>query len=671
MKYRKEIDGLRALAVLPVILFHAGFTTFSGGFVGVDIFFVISGYLITTIIVDEMDKGSFSLLNFYERRARRVLPALFFVMLCTLPFAWFWMRPQDLKSFSQSLEAVPLFGSNVLFYLTSGYFDTASELKPLLHTWSLAVEEQYYVLFPIFLMLAWKLGKKWIITLLALVAIVSAIAAQWGSATHPFFTFYLLPTRGFEILIGALISLYINRILITNKVYFQSVSLAGLALVLYAIFAFDKNTPSPSLYTLIPTVGAGLILVFANNKNIVGKLLGSKLFVGIGLISYSAYLWHQPLLAFARLRSINEPSALLLGLLATLSILMGYLSWKYIENPFRNKSITSQKRIFIYGFTGSLFFISIGLLGHFTLGIPSRLKIPVEVAESIVGTKIREKCDINFDTKTGKNIDFCSLGDTKKSNITLAIFGDSHSEAILPALDVIGKERMQKYSHIGLGGCPPLLNVDVVKGNWQPKVCEYLSTKQYNFVKENKVKNVLLVGRWSLYTDGKYDNSGIYHLVSNKDTAISRNTSRLVFEKSLKETIENYQKIGVNVFVLAQVPQQKIAGDYFYQKLYLFNEKDKQKAIYSSSISNDEHLKLQNFNRNVISELQKELKFTYIQLDKEFCDDEKCYLGTDVKSKYKDDNHVSISGALSLYNSLNFYIKTSPSRKIKIKEWEQ
>ncbi|MDA9194804.1 acyltransferase [Burkholderiales bacterium] len=211
MKYRKEIDGLRALAVLPVILFHAGFTTFSGGFVGVDIFFVISGYLITTIIVDEMDKDSFSLLNFYERRARRILPALFFVMLCTLPFAWFSMFPQDLKSFSQSLVAVPLFASNVHFWLTSGYFDTASELKPLLHTWSLAVEEQYYVLFPLFLMLAWELGKKWIISLLIIVAIVSVSAAQYGSTNHPSFSFYVLPTRAFEILIGALISLYINH----------------------------------------------------------------------------------------------------------------------------------------------------------------------------------------------------------------------------------------------------------------------------------------------------------------------------------------------------------------------------------------------------------------------------------------------------------------------------
>ena len=211
MRYRREIDGLRALAVVPVILFHAGFSTFSGGFVGVDVFFVISGYLITTIIVDELGKGSFTLLNFYERRARRILPALFFVMLFTLPFAWFWMLPPDLKSFSQSLVSVALFASNLFFGLKSGYFDTTTELKPLLHTWSLAVEEQYYILFPVFLMLAWKFGKKWIISMLVMVGIISVLAAQWGSTTYPSYNFFFLPTRGFEILIGALISFIINH----------------------------------------------------------------------------------------------------------------------------------------------------------------------------------------------------------------------------------------------------------------------------------------------------------------------------------------------------------------------------------------------------------------------------------------------------------------------------
>ena len=198
MYYRREIDGLRAVAVLPVILFHAGFELFSGGFVGVDVFFVISGYLITTIIINEMDDGKFSLLNFYERRARRILPALFFVVLCCIPFAWFLLLPSDMKDFSQSLVAVSTFSSNILFWRESGYFDTAAELKPLLHTWSLAVEEQFYILFPLFLMAAWRFGKRAIVwTLIASFAISLAVA-HWGAYNKPGDAFFLLPTRAWE-----------------------------------------------------------------------------------------------------------------------------------------------------------------------------------------------------------------------------------------------------------------------------------------------------------------------------------------------------------------------------------------------------------------------------------------------------------------------------------------
>ncbi len=200
MEYRREIDGLRAVAVIPVILFHAGFNTFSGGFVGVDVFFVISGYLITSIIVAEKNAGSFTLLNFYERRARRILPALLFVMLACLPFAWLWLPPVDLKYFSESVAAVPLFASNILFWRTTNYFAPPAELIPLLHTWSLAVEEQYYVIFPLFLLVAWRLGKTRIAAFLFFVTIVSLAAAQALSAVKPAATFFLLPMRGWEIL---------------------------------------------------------------------------------------------------------------------------------------------------------------------------------------------------------------------------------------------------------------------------------------------------------------------------------------------------------------------------------------------------------------------------------------------------------------------------------------
>ena len=208
MEYRREIDGLRALAVLPVILFHAGFQTFSGGFVGVDVFFVISGYLITSIILTELEQGKFSIINFYERRARRILPALFLVMFACLPFAFLWLNPRDLNTFSESVIAVVTFVSNMFFWRKSGYFQNAAELNPLLHTWSLAVEEQYYVLFPLFLMFAWRIGTKWILTLLVIVFCVSLGTAEWFSISKPAAVFFLLPTRGWELLIGAFIAFY-------------------------------------------------------------------------------------------------------------------------------------------------------------------------------------------------------------------------------------------------------------------------------------------------------------------------------------------------------------------------------------------------------------------------------------------------------------------------------
>lgn len=378
MKYRREIDGLRAVAVLPVIFYHAELEAFSGGFVGVDVFFVISGYLITTIILTEKEKGTFSLVKFYERRARRILPALFFVMLCCLPFAWLWLLPNHLKEFSQSLTAVSLFSSNILFWRETGYFATAAELKPLLHTWSLAVEEQYYVLFPLFLMLTWRLRKRLIFCALMGLSIVSLAIAHWGAYNDAKAAFFLLPTRGWELAIGALIGFYFlyrkeqAELIASHKVTSEGLGFIGLALICYSVFAFDKSTPFPSFYALIPTVGTALIIVFSTSKSLVGRLLGTKLMVGIGLLSYSTYLWHQPLLVFERHRSQNDLSISLLLTLSALSIVLAYVSWRFVEMPFRNKNAISSKNIFLFAFLGSVFFFAIGLAGLCTNGFDSR-----------------------------------------------------------------------------------------------------------------------------------------------------------------------------------------------------------------------------------------------------------------------------------------------------------
>jgi peptidoglycan/LPS O-acetylase OafA/YrhL len=374
MQYRREIDGLRALAVVPVILFHAGFSAFSGGFVGVDVFFVISGYLITSIIISEQLQGSFTLAGFYERRARRILPALFLVLACTLPFAWLWLLPAEMKSFSESLIAVSVFASNIFFWRTSGYFDSDAELQPLLHTWSLAVEEQYYVFFPLLLILLVRVPRRWLASLLAVAALVSLAMAQLAVAVRPTATFYLLPTRGWELMIGALVALYLlNRPHPPQQRWLdETLAASGLLLISVGIFAFDRQTPFPSAYTLVPTVGAALIIVFALPATWVGKLLGSRGFVGIGLVSYSAYLWHQPLLALARQEALEEPPRWLLASLAGASLILAFLSWRYVERPFRTRGRFSRREIFALGLAGSALVAAIGLAGMRTGGFEGR-----------------------------------------------------------------------------------------------------------------------------------------------------------------------------------------------------------------------------------------------------------------------------------------------------------
>ena len=347
MKYRPEIDGLRAVAVLPVILFHAGFSLFSGGFVGVDVFFVISGFLITTIIVREMEKGAFSLSYFYERRIRRIFPALFLVIACSIPFAVLTLVPDDMRSFSGSVIAAASFWSNIFFWLQTGYFDQQAELKPLLHTWSLAVEEQYYIFFPPVLMVLWRWGLHAIIYFLAFVFVASLAVAQWGSYYQPAATFFLLPTRGWELLVGAFAALYLHKKPFPqNRVLQETGSLLGLGLILYSIFAFDKGTPFPGLWALIPTVGTALIILFSGPQTLTYRLLSLKGFVLIGLISYSAYLWHQPLFAFTRHYLPTEPSHTLMLALSAVTLPLSYLSWKYVETPFRDKHKFTRKHIF-------------------------------------------------------------------------------------------------------------------------------------------------------------------------------------------------------------------------------------------------------------------------------------------------------------------------------------
>lgn len=489
MKYRREIDGLRALAVIPVMLYHAGFKTFSGGFVGVDVFFVISGYLITSIIVNDLQKGTFSLISFYERRARRILPALFLVIAVCVPFAWVFLSRQDLSAFSRSVAAVSVYLSNFFFWREGGYFNTASELKPLLHTWSLAVEEQYYLLFPLFLILAWRFCRRWIAVLLATIGLTSLVAAQWAAYHKPKADFFLLPTRAWELAIGAVIALYLagdRKVAVSSKAG-QALSFGGLLLILVSVFTLNSDTPFPSVYALLPTVGAALVILVGTANTWVGTFLGGRIPVGIGLISYSAYLWHQPMLAFAR-HMVSEPSALFRGILCVTAFVLAFLSWRLVEQPFRVRKRFSRAAIFRFSAIGSAVLLSIGLvsarafdpnLNHGgemvlakTLTLHPAIRVPGTIEERIF---IRDRIqveDLNPNVIVVGSSRAMQIGeDTLHDNVLNLSVSGASVEDLVAIADLAA--RKFRPSVLLVGADPWLFNCESGEDHWKALQPEY------------------------------------------------------------------------------------------------------------------------------------------------------------------------------------------------------
>ena len=375
MKYRPEIDGLRALAITSVVLFHADLPFIRGGFLGVDIFFVISGYLITTIILTDVNAGKFSFQRFYERRARRILPALFLVMATTLPLGYFLMMPDEYKNFGQSVLATAVFSNNILLSLTSDYWALVSEFKPFLHTWSLSVEEQYYAIFPVIVIALSMFRQRVTFYTLIGLTVISLAAAVWGTVHTPTAAFYLLHTRAWEILFGAIAAYLMahSGIRLGSHWAQEGAGLVGLVAIVVSVVVLDGEYRSPGITTIIPTLGATLIILFAKDGTFAQRLLGSRPFVAIGLVSYSWYLWHQPIFAFARIYSVEPLSTGLFLALAGMSLLLAYLTWRFVERPFRNSSVVSRPAIWAFAVTGSACAIVSGYYLNATYGMAWRV----------------------------------------------------------------------------------------------------------------------------------------------------------------------------------------------------------------------------------------------------------------------------------------------------------
>jgi peptidoglycan/LPS O-acetylase OafA/YrhL len=433
--YRPEIDGLRAIAVGAVILYHAqitilGHQPFKGGFIGVDIFFVISGYLITFIILKELiTTGSFSFKHFYERRIRRILPALLFVMLVSLPFAWMYLLPGSFIDFSKSILYSLGFSSNYYFWYSGYQYGAESGfLKPFLHTWSLSVEEQYYIIFPIVLLIVFKYFRQYLIHILIFGFIISLELADWGSRNHSSFNFYVLPTRMWELLAGSILAYF--EITKGYRSKHQTLNLIlpiiGLLLIGHSILFFNDKMFHPSFYTLSPIIGVCLIIWFSHKDELITKILSLKLFVGIGLISYSLYLWHYPIFALSKIVEFTGGGA---GVFKKLSLgflilIVSIFSYYFVEKPFRNKN-NKFKVIF------SLIAIFISVLMIFNFRVIQKDGYPNRVPEILRGDSSEPLTLLK--NQKGKNcytlIEGCNFNTS--SNKKVYIIGDSHVASLM------------------------------------------------------------------------------------------------------------------------------------------------------------------------------------------------------------------------------------------------
>lgn len=665
MQYRPEIDGLRALAVLPVIFFHAGFEVFQGGFVGVDVFFVISGYLIASLIFKEISNNQFSLLSFYERRSRRLLPALFMVMFCSLILSWQILSPSDLKSFGQSLFAVSLFSSNILFWLQSGYFDAAAELKPLLHTWSLAVEEQYYIFFPLFMIIFWKKGFKLIIFLLVLIFIASLSLAQWGAYYYPDATFYLLPARIWELLLGVFVATFLrNKGFYSSRITNQIFSLLGFSLIIFAIVYLKKSTPYPSLYALIPTLGTVFLIIFTTSGTLIYKLFTSRPLVLIGLISYSAYLWHQPLFAFLRHRLMTEPSEIILFTICIFSLVLAFFTWKFIEQPFRNKKIISTKTIIISSFSGILFFSLIGLIMHFDYRLIK--KFPDEVLQvqeirlnSINSTKACES-SLSQDT-LNKIFSDCLIGKLDQAP-SFALIGDSHARSLIPALENSSYKKGLSGINLTHASCFPSLGESfyIPLDSVQRKCIKARENIKTMIVRNILPKEILIFARWTItFEQSRFDNKegGIEHGASAVYS--SKYMQNKSYKESITQDIEDLVSLlkdnGHEVTIIYPTPEAGWDPAKMLIKYYQYNEVETISNLFASTSSKVF------FERNqqtltVIDELVENFSLKRFVTHKYFCDlpsyEGRCLTIFKNLPLYYDDDHLSLYGGMLITDEI-------------------
>ena len=556
LTHRPEVDGLRTLAIAPVVLYHAGVPGIPGGFVGVDIFFVISGYLISRILLHEIDGGTFSFARFYERRIRRIMPALFAMLLFCLLCAPIVALPEQLKDTSASAISALLSVSNFYFRSHSGYFAPVTDLMPLLHTWSLGVEEQFYFIYPLLLYFCTRLRlniRLWLgLSLAPLLA-----CSVWLSFYRPVMAFYLLPARAWELALGGALAAGVFPV-IERRVIREALSVCGLGMILVSTALINAQTPFPGWAAILPCAGTALIIHCARGGVAVERLLSLRPIVFIGLISYSLYLWHWPVFVFGRMLLAKmhlSPTESCIAVAIT--VVLSVASWKFVEQPFRSKTTVPNMRLRPLLGGAAVAVLCIGAAGLLSKGLPERLN--PEAARLLAASEdldmpFRDTC-IAF--QEGGRSKECRFG-PQGAAVSYVIIGDSHAAALRPAIQNAAIFRNQAGTLWFHGSCPLLVDVHRT-GDIYDAPCNAFKARAMNALEHSpEIRTVVLAARWAPILTGVTPEGGTTNrkfLKDGESAELSEAESERVFRRGFSKAVDRITALGKQVIVLGGIPE--------------------------------------------------------------------------------------------------------------------
>ncbi len=648
-EYRQEIDGLRMVAVLSVVFFHFSIPGFGGGFVGVDIFFVISGFLIGGALWREYKTNQqISVSGFYLRRLRRLAPAYITMCALTLVLGWFILLPFEFREFGKSLISSLFYVSNILFYRQSGYFDSAAEDKVLLHTWSLSVEEQFYVILPVILVLIRR--PQAVIFVFFVIFLISITSSFFYTTRNHAAAFFLIQFRIWELLVGVLLAIIGQERAFSwkGKPFFSWI---GFLLILYGLTFTSPGVSFPGFAVVLPVAGTAFVIFNGKDNNAINRFLSSQFSRFFGLISYSLYLWHWPVLVlsvtyFGTYGKISE----ILSAFA-LILILSLLSWRFVEIPFRRQGVVGNRVLLSVSMisgallltAGAAIYVNNGYIARF----PDRAQMFIRASQDFLQDWSR--CQIQ-NSGPLDGIETCAFG-PRDAQPEVIVWGDSHVRAMREGIDIAAHEAGVAGLIVWNAGCPPLFNItktETAATREQDEKCSAINTQLQEGLDDlDHIKRILLVGRWSYYATGE----GVGIDAHNK-IELSR-----PFEEALSETVDELLR-SFDVYVMRQVPEFPDYSSHTFAKSlahgHAINDDAlelNQQAWENRALSSDK----------VMLKLASKNRVHLIDAWSRICGDA-CYLLDEDVVYYFDNNHLTNTGALHIRDVFTRFMKGSHER---------